>query len=91
MSHEKDDYLLITPKAELKYNTLYSVLIPKAAVKDKTGNNLAADYTFRFITEIDPGELEETSASEENTSSGLLLHIIVIRVVGRCYHYYVVD
>lgn len=61
----KDNYLIITPKSVLKYNTPYSVIIPKAAVKDKSGNNLAANYTFRFITETDPNKLTETPISED--------------------------
>jgi len=31
-------------------NTWYLVIIPKAAIKDMAGNNLAANYTFKFKT-----------------------------------------
>ena len=31
-------------------NTWYQVTIPKAAIKDYAGNNLAANYTFKFKT-----------------------------------------
>ena len=31
-------------------NTWYTVTIPRAAIKDKAGNNLAANYTFKFKT-----------------------------------------
>jgi beta propeller repeat protein len=33
-------------------NTWYQVTIPKAAIKDYAGNNLAANYTFRFKTGV---------------------------------------
>ena len=36
-------------KKRMHGNT-YEVYIPKAAVKDRTGNNLAAAYTFKFQT-----------------------------------------
>ncbi|WP_048186455.1 chitobiase/beta-hexosaminidase C-terminal domain-containing protein [Methanobacterium lacus] len=31
-------------------NTMYQVIIPKAAIKDNARNNLAANYTFKFKT-----------------------------------------
>lgn len=57
----KDNFLILTPKADFKYNTIYTVNVPAKAVKDTAGNNLAKDYYFDFITEVDPAE----AASEE--------------------------
>lgn len=73
----KDNYLTIIPKSDLKYNTMYSVIIPKAAISDKSGNSLAADYTFHFITETDPNELTEASASEEKTKYTIELEALM--------------
>ena len=53
----EDNFLKITPKADLKYNKLYSITIPAAAVKDIAGNNLKKSFTFKFITEVDPAKI----------------------------------
>lgn len=50
----EDNLLTITPKADLKYNMAYTLVIPAAAVKDEAGNSLKEDYTLNIITEIDP-------------------------------------
>jgi len=36
--------------SEKSANTWYTVTIPRAAIKDNTGNNLTANYTFKFKT-----------------------------------------
>ena len=56
----QDNLLIITLKKSMKYNTLYSVTVPKGAVKDKSGNSLKKDYSFQFVT--------EEKASEKTTS-----------------------
>jgi methionine-rich copper-binding protein CopC len=61
----KDNLLEITPKADFKYNTIYTVTVPASAVKDAAGNNLARAYTFNFITEISPAEAAKQSANTE--------------------------
>jgi len=38
-----------TSKTRTKYNW-YEIIIPKAAIKDNAGNNLLANYTFKFKT-----------------------------------------
>jgi len=50
----KDKFLIITPKANLKHNTVYTVTIPAGAVQDSSGNKLAKAYSFSFSTEEDP-------------------------------------
>jgi len=60
----KDNLLKITPKAKLKYNTIYTVTVPAAAVKDAAGNNLAKAYTFNFITETDPAKATQSEDPE---------------------------
>ncbi len=52
----KDNLLIITPKADLKYNTQYTVTIPADAVKDKAGNSLKKSATGDFLTELDPAK-----------------------------------
>jgi outer membrane protein assembly factor BamB len=42
--------LNIKTTANRTANTWYTVAIPKAAIKDYAGNNLAANYTFKFKT-----------------------------------------
>lgn len=55
----KDKFLIIRPKAKLKYDTVYTVTIPSGAVQDKSGNKLANNYSFNFITEEDPASKKE--------------------------------
>jgi methionine-rich copper-binding protein CopC len=43
-------YLNIKTSTTRTANTWYTVTIPKAAIKDYAGNNLAANYTFKFKT-----------------------------------------
>lgn len=62
----KDNLLEITPKADFKYNTIYTVTVPALAVKDAAGNTLARAYTFNFITEISPAEAAKQSSNTEN-------------------------
>lgn len=52
----KDNLLELTPKTDLKYDTVYVVSIPAAAIKDTAGNNLKSNYAFNFITELDPSK-----------------------------------
>jgi methionine-rich copper-binding protein CopC len=42
--------LIIKTSAVKTANTWYQVTIPKSAIKDYAGNNLTANYTFRFKT-----------------------------------------
>lgn len=42
--------LVIKPTANLAYNTKHEVSIPKSAVRDAAGNNLAVDYLLEFTT-----------------------------------------
>ena len=44
------------PSADLAYETEYTARVT-TAVTDQAGNNLAADYTWVFTTEIDPNSL----------------------------------
>ena len=59
-----DNFLKITLKEDMKYNTLYSVTIPAAAVKDSAGNLLKKAYTFKYMSEVDPSKAAQ-SVSEE--------------------------
>jgi hypothetical protein len=61
----KDNLLKITPKANLKYDTSYTVTIPAAAIKDGAGNALKAAHTFSFITEKNPAKVTAGSGSKE--------------------------
>ncbi|HWT75976.1 MAG TPA: Ig-like domain-containing protein [Mobilitalea sp.] len=58
-------FLKLTPKTQLKYDTLYTVTIPASAVKDKAGNNFAATYSFNFLTETDPSKASTETASTD--------------------------
>ena len=42
--------LIIKTSSTKTVNTWYQVTIPKSAIKDYAGNNLTANYTFRFKT-----------------------------------------
>lgn len=67
----KDNLLIITPKADLKYNTEYTVSIPASAVKDAAGNNLKAADTLSFITEEDPTKKTESVTTGTKYSIGI--------------------
>jgi len=60
----KDKFLIITPKAKLKYNTVYTITIPAGAVQDSSGNKLANEYSFSFSTEEDPAKVKKDEAKK---------------------------
>lgn len=61
----EDNLLKITPKADLKYDTSYTVTIPAAAIKDAAGNVLKAAHNFSFITEKNPAQATTASEAKE--------------------------
>jgi len=57
----KNKLLVIKPKANLKYDTVYTVTLPSGAVQDLSGNKLTKAYSFSFITEKDPSKSTQGS------------------------------
>lgn len=70
----KDALLRITPDKNLTYNTVYTVVIPASAVKDKAGNNFKTRYSLVFRTEKDPKAKDDTQAQDD----GLTKYIITM-------------
>lgn len=60
-----DKFIVIKPKTNLKYDTIYTVSIPSAAVKDSSGNKLTKAYVFSFITEQDPAKAVTGDEAED--------------------------
>lgn len=46
--------LIITPSQSLDLNTVYTVVLPAGAVKDKKNNEIKYPYSFKFVTYADP-------------------------------------
>lgn len=69
-----DILLKLTPVKKLKYNTIYTVVIPAAAVKDKAGNNLKTRFSFVFKTEKDPSAKEDNETQDD----GLIKYVITM-------------
>lgn len=72
----EDNLLIITPKADLKYDTSYKVTIPGSAVTDKAGNNLKEAYSFHFISEKNPSKVG-TDAKIEDTQYVLEIGVVL--------------
>lgn len=56
--------LSIAPKTTLKYNTSYTLTIPKKAIKDKAGNLQGKQIIIRFCTENVPTEESNINSKE---------------------------
>lgn len=61
----KGNFLTLTPKTTLKYDTYYTVKIPAAAVKDTAGNNFGTSYSFNFVTESDPAKPSSDNSNKD--------------------------
>jgi len=65
--------LTIKPTGNLNHNTNYTATIPANAVKDASGNNLAAAYSFSFTTQTEalkaPANLKATATAVDITLS----------------------
>lgn len=57
--------LTLNPVSNLKPGSIYTVTIPKNAVKDLTGNDIAWDYRFQFVTYAGPDTLLPVVASTD--------------------------
>jgi methionine-rich copper-binding protein CopC len=69
-----DHLLKITPEEDLSYNSVYTVILPAAAVKDKAGNCLKTRYSFSFKTEKDPKNVSEVTQTPE----GMIKYILTM-------------
>lgn len=72
---EISDHLLkITPKEALRYDSVYTVILPAAAVKDKAGNSFKTRTSFSFKTEKDP----ESTAEVTPIPEGMIKYILTM-------------
>ena len=55
--------LTLTPASNLEPGSIYTVTIPKGAIKDLTGNDIAWDYHFKFVTYAGPDTVPPVYAS----------------------------